>query len=38
VGQVAFSVFNSSMTRFLSLELSALEAEGDGKIISNPGW
>ena len=36
VGQVAFSVFNSSMTRFLSLELSALEAEGDGKIISNP--
>lgn len=35
-GQVAFSVFNSSMTRFLSLELSALEAEGDGKIISNP--
>jgi type IV pilus assembly protein PilQ len=23
VGQVAFSVFNSSMTRFLSLELSA---------------
>ena len=36
VGQMAFSVFNSSMTRFLSLELSALEAEGDGKIISNP--
>ncbi|WP_043003559.1 type IV pilus secretin PilQ [Comamonas testosteroni] len=36
VGQIAFSVFNSSMTRFLSLELSALEAEGDGKIISNP--
>lgn len=36
VGQVAFSVFNSSMSRFLSLELSALEAEGDGKIISNP--
>lgn len=35
-GQVAFSVFNSSLTRFLSLELSALEAEGDGKIISNP--
>lgn len=36
VGQVAFSVFNSSMTRFLSLELSAMEADGDGKIISNP--
>ena len=36
VGQMAFSVFNSSMTRFLSLELSAMEAEGDGKIISNP--
>ncbi|GGH51647.1 fimbrial protein [Comamonas phosphati] len=36
VGQMAFSVFNSSMTRFLSLELSAMEADGDGKIISNP--
>ena len=33
---VAFSVFNSSMTRFLSLELSAMESEGVGKIISSP--
>lgn len=35
-GQIALSVFNRSMTRFLSLELSAMEADGDGKIISNP--
>lgn len=33
---VALSIFNSSMTRFLSLELSAMESEGVGKIISNP--
>lgn len=33
---LAFSVFNSSMTRFLSLELSAMESEGVGKIISSP--
>ena len=33
---LAFSIFNSSMTRFLSLELSAMESEGVGKIISNP--
>ncbi|MBV2164086.1 MAG: type IV pilus secretin PilQ [Comamonas sp.] len=33
---MAFSVFNSSMTRFLSLELSAMESEGVGKIISSP--
>ena len=36
VGQLAFSVFNGAATRFLSLELSAMEADGDGKIISNP--
>ena len=33
---LAFSVFNSSMTRFLSLELSAMESEGIGKIVSSP--
>lgn len=36
VGQIGFSVFNSAATRFLSLELSAMEADGDGKVISNP--
>ncbi|QCX49745.1 type IV pilus secretin PilQ [Ralstonia pseudosolanacearum] len=33
---VAVSLFNSSAGRFLSLELSALEADGRGKIISSP--
>lgn len=36
VGQLAFSVFNSTATRFLSLELSAMEADGEGKVVSNP--
>jgi len=33
---VAISLFRSGMTRFLNLELSALEADGKGKIISSP--
>ncbi|WP_432258499.1 type IV pilus secretin PilQ [Cupriavidus sp. TMH.W2] len=33
---VAISLFNSAATKFLSLELSALEADGKGKIISSP--
>ncbi|WP_455555339.1 type IV pilus secretin PilQ [Comamonas sp.] len=33
---LALSIFNSGLTRFLSLELSAMEAEGVGKVISNP--
>lgn len=33
---MALSIFNSSMTRFLSLELSAMETEGMGKIVSSP--
>ncbi|KWR91649.1 type IV pilus secretin PilQ [Cupriavidus sp. IDO] len=33
---VAVSLFNSAATKFLSLELSALEADGKGKIISSP--
>lgn len=33
---IGLSVFNSSMTRFLSLELSAMESEGVGKIVSSP--
>lgn len=36
VGSIAFSIFNSANTRFLSLELSAMEADGQGKIISSP--
>ena len=36
VGQFALSIFNSSMSRFLSLELSAMEADGQGKIVSSP--
>ncbi|AQV95854.1 secretin [Cupriavidus necator] len=33
---IAVSLFNSAATRFLALELSALEADGKGKIISSP--
>ena len=33
---VGVSLFNSSATRFLNLELSALEADNRGKIISSP--
>ncbi|GMV02515.1 MAG: hypothetical protein AMXMBFR52_21710 [Burkholderiales bacterium] len=32
----AISLFNSSLTRFLNLELSALEADQRGKVISSP--
>ena len=32
----AISLFNPAANRFLSLEISALEADGKGKIISNP--
>jgi type IV pilus assembly protein PilQ len=35
-GQLSFILFNESITRMLSLELSALEADGKGKIISSP--
>ena len=33
---IAFSLFGASANRFLNLELSALEAEGKGKIVSSP--
>jgi type IV pilus assembly protein PilQ len=33
---VALSLFSSSVNRFLNLELSALESEGKGKIVSSP--
>ncbi|MCW5634513.1 MAG: type IV pilus secretin PilQ [Rubrivivax sp.] len=35
-GNFAVSLFSSSLNRFLNLELSALESEGRGKIISSP--
>lgn len=33
---VAFSIFNASASKFLNLEISALEADGKGKVISSP--
>lgn len=35
-GQFAFSLFNSKATRILNMEISALEADGKGKVISSP--
>lgn len=35
-GALSFILYNASLTRFLSMELSALEADGRGKIISSP--
>lgn len=35
-GQFSFSLFNSGATRFLNMELSALEQDGKGKVISSP--
>ncbi|MBI4291836.1 MAG: type IV pilus secretin PilQ family protein [Betaproteobacteria bacterium] len=35
-GSLAISLFNKSLTKFINLELSALEADGKGKIISSP--
>ncbi|PIZ22042.1 MAG: type IV pilus secretin PilQ [Comamonadaceae bacterium CG_4_9_14_0_8_um_filter_57_21] len=32
----ALSIFSSSANRFLNLELSALEADGKGKVVSSP--
>ena len=32
----AVSIFNASKNRFLNLELSALEADGKGKVVSSP--
>ncbi len=33
---IATSIYSAAANRFLNLELSALEADGDGKIISSP--
>ncbi|HWA38888.1 MAG TPA: type IV pilus secretin PilQ [Burkholderiales bacterium] len=35
-GQFSFILFNSAATQFLNLEISALEADGRGKIIASP--
>jgi type IV pilus assembly protein PilQ len=35
-GSVALSLFNAAATKFIGLELSALEADGKGKILSSP--
>jgi type IV pilus assembly protein PilQ len=35
-GSLAFSLFNSAMTRILNVEIAALEEDGIGKIISSP--
>lgn len=35
-GTLALSLFNSSLTKFLNLEIAALESDGIGKIISSP--
>jgi type IV pilus assembly protein PilQ len=35
-GQFSFILFNNAATRFLILELTALEADGKGKIIASP--
>ncbi|HET9205138.1 MAG TPA: type IV pilus secretin PilQ, partial [Burkholderiaceae bacterium] len=35
-GSFALSLFSASANRFLNLELTALEADGKGKIISSP--
>jgi type IV pilus assembly protein PilQ len=35
-GQLSFVLWNSNATRFLALEISALEADGRGKVISRP--
>ena len=35
-GAFAISLFNSSFSRLLNLEISALEADGKGKVVSSP--
>ena len=35
-GTFSFLLFNQAMTKFLNLEISALEADGKGKIIASP--
>ncbi|HEY7241051.1 MAG TPA: type IV pilus secretin PilQ [Burkholderiales bacterium] len=35
-GQFSFILFNSSLSRLLNVEISAIEADGKGKIVSSP--
>ena len=35
-GALGITLFNASLSRFISLELSALESDGKGRIISSP--
>jgi type IV pilus assembly protein PilQ len=35
-GQFALTLFNSAQTKFLNLEITALESDGKGKVISSP--
>lgn len=35
-GMYDFTLFNSKMTKYLDVEISALEADGKGKVISSP--
>ncbi|MBI4756927.1 MAG: type IV pilus secretin PilQ [Betaproteobacteria bacterium] len=35
-GQFSFVLFNRAATQFLNLEISALEADGKGKVVSSP--
>ena len=35
-GQLAIVLANSSLTKFINLEISALESDGKGKVISSP--
>lgn len=35
-GTLALSLFNSNLTKFLNLEIAALESDGIGKVISSP--
>lgn len=35
-GTVALTLFNAAATKFIGLELSALEADGKGRVISSP--
>jgi len=35
-GTFAMSIFNSSVNQFLNLEISAMESDGKGKVISSP--
>src|SRR5207247_3568094 len=35
-GQISFILFNSALSRLLNIEISALEADGKGKIIASP--